>query len=152
MSKISVEIAEAVKQAGQLLAQQAEDARKVVANAAADALKVTNVSTGKNNEDHDLLVTLNTKMEDLKEDIQELKDGTSGRIKTLEETKLNIADSYPMLYKQGNEDLHKDHEERIRKIEEKTEDLPIIKRLNYGAVTIILVAVLSAIVYLVVNR
>ncbi len=76
--------------------------------------------------DHDLLITMHEQIKGIKEDIKDLKDGTSA--------KLN------------------DHETRLRANEKLVEDYPTVKKLVYGAVGIILVAVFSAIVYLVVKK
>ena len=104
-------IAQATKDAGTLLAKQAEDAIKVIAAAAAEALKVQNVKT---EGDHDLIIKLDTKMDALSVDIKDLKEGTAERIANLELQKLNIQDSYPVLYKAGVEKMFDDHENRIR--------------------------------------
>ncbi len=45
-----------------------------------------------------------------------------------------------------------DHETRIRVMEKSAEDLAIIKKLVYGQVAFVLLAVLSAVVYLVIHR
>lgn len=52
-------------------------ATHVVADNAATALKVSNATT---NIDHDLLITLDTKITGIKDDIKDLKDGTSTKI------------------------------------------------------------------------
>lgn len=105
------------------IADAASEALKVIANAAAEALKTTNAN---NSNDHDLIIKLDTKMDSLKEDIKALADGTN--------TKMN------------------DHEARLRVIEKESEDHVIVKKVVYGAVGFILVAVLSAIVFLVVKK
>jgi len=70
-------IADAAGEASRLLASMASDAAKVVANAASEAVKVSNI---KGADDHDLLIKLETKMDSLKEDIKDIKDGTSRHI------------------------------------------------------------------------
>ena len=107
-------IADAAARATDAIATAAESALKVVTAAAAGREKAANVQLGSNMEDHNLLIQLNTKMEDLKEDIAELKNGTSSRIQQLEAEKLNTRDSYPVLYKKGVDDAILDHEKRIR--------------------------------------
>lgn len=74
--------------ASQTIAGAAELAAKAIASAAEVAVRVVSV---KNADDHDLLIKLNTLMDGLKEDIRDLKSGTSmkiddheSRIKTLE--------------------------------------------------------------------
>ncbi len=44
-----------------------------------------------------------------------------------------------------------DHEKRIRALEEATSENPLVKRIVYGAVAIILTTVLGAIIYLVIK-
>jgi UDP-N-acetylmuramyl pentapeptide synthase len=83
------EIAQATKDAGVLLAKQAEDAMKVIATAAAEALKVTNLQTSG---DHDLIIKLDTKMDALKTDIQDLKDGTTNKLAS-HELRLNALET-----------------------------------------------------------
>jgi hypothetical protein len=85
------EIEGAAQDAIKTIAKAAEEAAKVVANSAAEAVKVANA---KNDGDHDILIVLKTKMEDLKADIKDLKDGTTTQIG--------------------------DHELRIKKLENKT--------------------------------
>ena len=67
-------IAQAATDSTIKLANAAEAAAKVVTTAAAEQVKVVDV---KNAGDHDLLVVLNTKMEDIKISVRELslKDG-----------------------------------------------------------------------------
>lgn len=45
-----------------------------------------------------------------------------------------------------------DHEKRLRVIEETSQDALLVKRLVFGCVTIILMAVVTALVYLVVHK
>jgi hypothetical protein len=70
-------IASAAQDAVKVLANATSEATKVVANNAAEALKVSNSG---NANDHDLLIRLETKMTDLKEDIKDIKDGTTAKI------------------------------------------------------------------------
>jgi hypothetical protein len=71
------EIAQAAAEAIKVITQAAGEATKVVVDAATVSAKVLNL---KNADDHDLLTRLETKMEGLKEDIKELKDGTTIKI------------------------------------------------------------------------
>jgi hypothetical protein len=80
-----------VKDAVRTIADAAAAATKVIAAAAAEAAKVVNV---KSTTDHDLLIELKTRMDSLKDDIRDLKDGTTvkiadheSRIFSLESTK-----------------------------------------------------------------
>ena len=76
--------------------------------------------------DHDLIIRLDSKMDDLKQDIKDLKDGTTTQIQ--------------------------DHEARLRTLEKEAEDHILVKKVVYGAVSFILLAVLSSVVYLVIQR
>jgi len=58
-----------------------EDAKKAIASAAAEALKVSNVSK---NEDHDLLIRIATQVEQVIRDVAEIKTNTVGRIDKIE--------------------------------------------------------------------
>ena len=63
VGKATGAIASAATEASKLIASNALDASKVVASNAAEALKVSSVKV---NEDHDLLIRVDTKMTDLK--------------------------------------------------------------------------------------
>lgn len=79
------DISGAASDAVKVIANAAKQAKKVITDAAATA----NTKTGN---DHDLLVILNTKMEGLKVDIQDLKDGTSTKIND-HEVRLNALET-----------------------------------------------------------
>ncbi|MFA5696738.1 MAG: hypothetical protein WC917_04870 [Bacilli bacterium] len=64
------------------------------------------------NEDHDLLIELRTEMQNVRKDIKELNDGTSGRIKALEVDKADRKDIEAIQTK-----LNTDVENRIRALE-----------------------------------
>lgn len=115
IAKAKAEIAQAASDATKIIAQAALDAGKVVSVATAEAVRVREE---KGAGDHDLLVELKVKMEDLKTDIADLKDGSERRISNLEIGKVNIKDSYPTLYKIGVDEKLKDHEDRLRTIED----------------------------------
>lgn len=70
-------ISDAAGKATSAIADAALSATKLLAVNAAEAAKVTNA---KGADDHDLLVELKVKMEGLKSDISEIKDGTSIKI------------------------------------------------------------------------
>lgn len=67
-------IAQAEGASSARIALAANDALKVVANAASEAVKVNSARTS---DDHDLLIRIDTQMKGLKDDIKDLKDGTS---------------------------------------------------------------------------
>jgi hypothetical protein len=66
--------------AEKLISKAAMEATKVIASAAAEALKMNKLQNDTNKDDHDILIELKTRMEDLKVDIKELKDGTASKI------------------------------------------------------------------------
>lgn len=94
------DIAEAAKNAETLLAKQTEEAIKVIAAAAAEALKVEN---NKNSGDHDLILEMKTelriKFEQVFTQLDEVKNLTTKRIEDLETKKVDIGESYAVLYK-----------------------------------------------------
>jgi hypothetical protein len=65
--------------------------------------------------DHDLLITVDTKLEILIREVKELKDNTTKRVETLEHEKLDKAEAQRLL--KEAEKLHNDHESRIRRLE-----------------------------------
>ena len=104
-------IAEAAAKATGVIGEAAGKATGVIAEAALSASKALAQSTSSANEqskvnfktsavDHDLLVVLNTKMDNFSIVIKELGERTSARIDILEHDKLNSADSYPRMYKE----------------------------------------------------
>jgi broad-specificity NMP kinase len=70
-------LAQAADAASERLAGAANDATKVVANAASEAVKV---SFTRSTDDHDLLIKIDTQVKGLKDDIKDLKDGTTIKI------------------------------------------------------------------------
>ena len=75
--KTKEDIRTAAASAVEVIARAAADAGRVVSDAAAVAVGVLNT---KGAGDHDLLIELKTKMEGLKDDIRDIKNGTSARI------------------------------------------------------------------------
>lgn len=136
--KASKTIANAAESATKLLATAAESATKLLASNASEALKVSNAS---NSGDHDILVVLKSKMEDLKVDIKDLKDNTAKRVDLLETNKLNIQDSYSVLYKHSVEKTQSDHENRIRDNEKN-----ITRILTWGCAGVLLLGVIEMVV------
>lgn len=65
--------------------------------------------------DHDLLVALNVKMEQVISDISELKDNTARRVSHLEDEKLDKAEALRL--KSESDASHADFELRIRRLE-----------------------------------
>jgi hypothetical protein len=125
------EIEQATNDAVKLIAKAAEDAAKVISSTAFEV-----VQNNRGGNDHDLIVELRVRMEDLKLAIKDLTDGTSKRIESLECNKLNIKDSYPVVYKTGIENTINDHEGRLRKNE-----VNITKILTYGSVLVVLIPI-----------
>lgn len=94
-------IADAVNQATGAIASAALDATKLLASNAADAARVVAVRVS---DDHDLLIELKTRMEGLKDDIRELKDGYAveindhdGRLDKMEQWKSSLEGDNGML-------------------------------------------------------
>ncbi len=136
--KASQTIANAAEAATKLLASSAESATKLLASNASDALKI---SSQRDDADHDILVVLKSKMEDLKNDIRDLKDNTSKRVDALEHEKLSVSESYASLYKTDVEKHQLDHETRIRDNEKN-----ITKILTYGSIVLVVIGVVQAII------
>jgi len=68
-----------------------------------------------NENDHDLLIQIGTKLDRAILDIKELKDNTTSRVTALESEKLNWRD---FVERRKNADmLHGDHEKRLRRLE-----------------------------------
>jgi hypothetical protein len=82
-------IEDAAKIALDVVSKASEEAAKVIANSASEAVKVISAKNlenyDKSSKDHDILIELKTKMEDLKIDIKEIKDGTSAKINNHDE-------------------------------------------------------------------
>lgn len=81
---------------------------------------------GEQQNDHDLLITLNSKVGDLIKAFEELKEGSNKRVD--------------------------DHEARIRVLEKESEDHILVKKVVYGAITTTLLTVLGSLLYLVIKR
>jgi|ERR1035437_1507646 hypothetical protein len=114
-------IASAMRDALKTIAQEAQDAKRLIAEDAANAAKVLVVKNADGGSDHDVLLDFRSetrvRLDNLDKGIKEIKDGTATRIDKLEEEKLNIRDSYPILYKAENDRINADHEARLRTIE-----------------------------------
>ena len=163
-------IAEAAAKATGVIGEAAGKATGVIADAALSASKALAQSTYSVNEqsklnfktsavDHDLLVVLNTKMDNFATTIKELGDRTTTRMDLLEHDKLNSADSYPKLYKENVEkrldaiekvQLNKDAIEKI--VEEntiemkgdiKTLDRLSVKIMTWGGIIVFLIALVD---------
>lgn len=85
-----MDIEHAAAQAVSVISAAAGEAAKVVADAAAVSVKVINA---KNADDHDLLIELKTRMESLRNDIKDIKDGTSLQIADHEKRIFSIESS-----------------------------------------------------------
>jgi hypothetical protein len=99
------------------IADAALQATKLLATQAAEANKVMTTQNNKDGNDHDLLLRVDTKLDLLTTTVNNLQDGTAKRISTLETEKLNVNDSYPMLYKAAVDKAIADHEIRLGKLE-----------------------------------
>lgn len=79
-----------------MIAEASREAAHVIANAAAEALKVKERADSSNEV---AIARLDTKVDGIRNDIQELKSGTAGRIDALEKEKNDKDDSYIVLFK-----------------------------------------------------
>ena len=119
-------IAQAAAAASQSVAEAASNAAKVVADAAAVSVKVLNLKSA---DDHDLLIELKTRMENLKDDIKDIKDKTTQRIQNLENYKID---------KEEFDELRKGIiiplKDRVRALESRTSNYTITLSLFTAAV------------------
>jgi hypothetical protein len=104
----------AAQKALDVIAAAACRATETVAQAAATAVKAKDSQTST---DHDQLIELKVLVVGIKNDIKNLSDGTATRITSLENEKLDLKDSYPVLYKQGVDQNLNDHETRLNTLE-----------------------------------
>jgi len=74
-------MAKSTSQAKHELAVAVEDAKKAIANAASEALKVSSLKTS---EDHDTLIRIETKLQQVICDVNEIKTNTVTRIDKIE--------------------------------------------------------------------
>lgn len=86
--------------------------------------------------DHDLLIELRTEMQNVRNDIKELKDGTAMRIQTLEKDK---ADRY--VVEQLQKVVNEDQELRIRKLED-SRSTYFTSMIIYNAVGVVMIGLI----------
>lgn len=127
----------------QLIADAALNATKLLATQTAEATKVRNE---KGADDHDKIIEVLVKMDELKTDIKELSDGTTTRITNLENGKLNTCDSYPVLYKVAVEKMFDDHENRIR-----INTIKITQIMTWGSAAIIAIGIAEFLLNLLIK-
>lgn len=132
-----MEVAQEALSAKSLLSQEAEASLMVIKRAAAEQLQIINnhtanalkVQNSSVNNDHDTVISFGVKIDnidikftekfaEIKADIKEIKDGTARRIDTLENTKLDTKDSYPVLYKENVDARLDNHSKRINEVAE----------------------------------
>ena len=144
MKSLSVksQIAEAVQDAVKLIAAQAESARAVVAANAAEAAKILAAKNESGKSDHDLVQRIDTKVDAIIVTIAKLEAAQNVYVTKSEHLEVHAEVAR----------IQADHETRTRVLEDNMSDLNVIKRLVYGCVGTILILVLTAIVYLVVQR
>jgi hypothetical protein len=130
----AVKIEQAANEAVRVIAQAAEAAARVVANAAAESVKVANIKSA---DDHDLLIELKTKLDGLKADIKDIKDGTSRRIDNMETEKLDAKDSYFNLYKDGVDKHVSEQEVRLTVLELSKTRQNVMMSIGIGILTIL---------------
>lgn len=99
--------------------------------------------------DHDLLIELRTEMRGIRGDIKEIKDNSAERLNRLEDGKVDKADLDKLVQQKEKEHATFATKDDLKVLRE---EMSPVKKVTYGAITIILGAVLSALVYLVVHR
>lgn len=90
--------------------------------------------------DHDLLIELRTEMRGVRQDVKDLRDGTSKRVDDLENQKMNRDEA--MRLKEEADKVHNDHEARLRVLEKDNDNF----KGKYAIVGGIIVMVVSALV------
>jgi alanyl-tRNA synthetase len=108
-------IANAAREAVRTVSEAAAQASRLVVHNAEETSRTLNTQRSS---DHDAIVRISEKIDSLKADVKELKDGTSKRIDNLENDKLNIKESYTVLYKKAADDIATDTGNRLKKLEE----------------------------------
>lgn len=89
----------------------------------------------------------------IRRDIDAIKKSQEEGMKDIKNDLTELKGSYVTLTVfQEHLKTDEDHEARLRVIEKESEDHALVKKVVYGAVAFILIAVLSAIVYLVVGK
>jgi len=111
-------LADAAKEASTVVANAAENATRAIASAAAEAIKVSNVQGSC---DHDLLIELKTLMTVMQVNVNEIKTGTAVQIL--------------------------DHEQRLKKCENKTANYFIVN----GIYTLATVALIGLVITHILN-
>jgi hypothetical protein len=96
-------------------------------------MKITNMIS---QSDHDLLIELRTEMQNVRNDIRDLKDGTATRIKCLEDNKVDLKD-----FKEIQKKLDEDMEVRLRKLEE-SKSIYYTSMLIYTAVGVTMIGLI----------
>jgi hypothetical protein len=124
-----------IEEAKHMIAAAADDAVKLIATQAAAALKTTTVNQGN---DHDTLIEIKTVQQTMLGELRDLKDGTSDRLKQVEDAKLDIKDSYQFIYKKNVDAVCQDHENRIR-----ANETSITRILTWGSALLILLGVVE---------
>jgi MoxR-like ATPase len=138
-----------IERAKHMIAAAARDAVDTIASAAAQAVKVTSLQ---NSNDHDAFIDLvgsvrhidekfTEKFAEIRDDIKEIKDGTASRIACLEAEKLDVKDSYPLVYRKGVEDTLNAHELMIADHSHK-----ITQILAYGSAMLVGMAIIEFLV------
>jgi hypothetical protein len=129
----TTQIAAAAEVAIKVISDASLAATKLLATQAAEAVKVTDT---KNGNDHDLIMEVKTIQNVMLGEVREIKDGTAQRIKTLEDAKLDIKDSYQFIYKKNVDAICQDHETRIR-----SNETNITRILTWGSALLVLLGV-----------
>jgi len=134
-------LAEAAQSAVHAVAAAAADASKLLSRDAEDAARALSTQRGN---DHDAIVRISEKIDSLKADVKDLKDGATKRIENLEACKLDTKDSYPSLYKKGVDDTLADYANRFKRLEE-----GYVQVKTLGSIGLILLGILEVVLRIV---
>jgi len=110
----SNKIANDANKATSAMASAALDANRLLASQASVAAKVVDTKQGN---DHDLILEVKTIQTVMLGEIREIKDGTAKQLSDLQSNKLDIKDSYPVMYKKDVETALTNHEGRVKILE-----------------------------------
>lgn len=78
--KAKWQVEKAAQEAVDVIAAAAKQAAQVIASAAATAIEVNNKKNAEGNNDHDLIIKLDTKMDAMQASIDKINDGTSAQM------------------------------------------------------------------------
>jgi hypothetical protein len=119
-----IDIQQITQEATRVIAHATEEAARVVAIAASEAIKIVNTKNIAGINDHDILIELKTRMEDLKKAVQEIISRNELHITKVEFLEHLKADA--------------DHEIRIRYLEKKSNQI-----LTWGSAILLILTIIN---------